>query len=90
MNEIIEYIIRFLLYGNEVAAKQVGYTADETTGLNSSNVDIDFVYEAKRRIKEVKIDNVTYETYTLSVTLSTILETVSSALKVCSTCKVLL
>ena len=30
MKEIIEYIIAFLLYGNEVAAKQVGYTADES------------------------------------------------------------
>ena len=29
MNEIIEYIITFLLYGNANAAKQVGYTADE-------------------------------------------------------------
>ena len=30
MNEIIEYIITFLLYGNKEAAKQVGYTADES------------------------------------------------------------
>ena len=30
MNEIIEYIIRFLLYGNEEAVKQVGYTSDES------------------------------------------------------------
>lgn len=29
MDEIIEYIITFLLYGNANAAKQVGYTADE-------------------------------------------------------------
>ena len=29
MNEIIEYIITFLLYGNTNAAKQIGYTADE-------------------------------------------------------------
>ena len=29
MNEIIEYIITFLLYGNANEAKQVGYTADE-------------------------------------------------------------
>ena len=29
MKEIVEYIISFLLYGNEDAAKQVGYTADE-------------------------------------------------------------
>ncbi len=29
MNEIIEYIITFLLYGNANAAKQVGYTVDE-------------------------------------------------------------
>lgn len=29
MNEIIQYIITFLLYGDEEAAKQVGYTADE-------------------------------------------------------------
>ena len=30
MNEIIEYIITFLLYGNSVAAKLVGYTANES------------------------------------------------------------
>lgn len=30
MNEIIQYIINFLLYGNENAAKQVGYTDEET------------------------------------------------------------
>ena len=30
MNEIIQYIITFLLYGNEEASKLVGYTADET------------------------------------------------------------
>ena len=30
MKEIIEYIIAFLLYGNKEAAKQVGYTADES------------------------------------------------------------
>ena len=29
MKEIIDYIIRFLLYGNVEAAKQVGYTANE-------------------------------------------------------------
>ncbi len=29
MKEIVDYIIQFLLYGNEEAAKQVGYTADE-------------------------------------------------------------
>ena len=29
MKEIIDYIIRFLLYGNAEAAKQVGYTANE-------------------------------------------------------------
>jgi hypothetical protein len=29
MNEVIEYIITFLLYGNEEAAKLVGYKADE-------------------------------------------------------------
>ena len=28
MKEIVDYIIQFLLYGNEEAAKQVGYTAD--------------------------------------------------------------
>ena len=30
MREIIEYIITFLLYGNDDAIKQVGYTADES------------------------------------------------------------
>ena len=34
MKEIIEYIITFLLYGNEEAAKQVGYTADESQWSN--------------------------------------------------------
>ena len=34
MNEIIQYIITFLLYGDEEAAKQVGYTADETLWSN--------------------------------------------------------
>ena len=29
MNEIIQYIITFLLYGNSEATQQVGYTADE-------------------------------------------------------------
>ena len=30
MNEIVEYIISFLLYGDEEAAKHVGYTADDS------------------------------------------------------------
>ena len=30
MQEVIEYIIQFLLYGNEQGVKQVGYTADES------------------------------------------------------------
>ena len=34
MNEIIQYIITFLLYNNEVAANQVGYTADESQWSN--------------------------------------------------------
>ena len=34
MNEIIQYIITFLLYGNKEAAKLVGYTADETLWSN--------------------------------------------------------
>lgn len=34
MDEIIEYIITFLLYGNANAAKQVGYTADEAEWRN--------------------------------------------------------
>ena len=34
MNEIIQYIITFLLYGNHEAAQQVGYTADETLWSN--------------------------------------------------------
>ena len=34
MKEIIDYIIQFLLYGNEQAAKQVGYTADEAEWQN--------------------------------------------------------
>ena len=34
MNEIIQYIITFLLYGDKEAAKQVGYTADETLWSN--------------------------------------------------------
>ena len=29
MQEVVEYIIQFLLYGNEQGAQQVGYTADE-------------------------------------------------------------
>ena len=34
MNEIIQYIITFLLYGNKDATKQVGYTADENEWKN--------------------------------------------------------
>ena len=34
MKEIVDYIIQFLLYGNEQAAKQVGYTADEAEWQN--------------------------------------------------------
>ena len=34
MNEVIEYIIQFLLYGNEQGAQQVGYTADESLWAN--------------------------------------------------------
>ena len=34
MNEIIQYIITFLLYDNEVAANQIGYTADESQWSN--------------------------------------------------------
>ena len=30
MNKIIEYLIRFLLYGNKEAVKQVGYTNQES------------------------------------------------------------
>lgn len=40
MNEIIEYIITFLLYGNTEAAKRVGYTKDETLWGNYSLVII--------------------------------------------------
>lgn len=34
MKEIVDYIIQFLLYGNEEAAKQVGYTANEAEWQN--------------------------------------------------------
>ena len=34
MSDIIQYIITFLLYGNDEAAKQVGYTADESQWSN--------------------------------------------------------
>ena len=34
MQEVIEYIIQFLLYGDEQGAKQVGYTADESLWSN--------------------------------------------------------
>ena len=34
MKDIVDYIIQFLLYGNEEAAKQVGYTADEAEWQN--------------------------------------------------------
>ena len=34
MKEVIEYIIQFLLYGNEQGAQQVGYTADESLWAN--------------------------------------------------------
>lgn len=34
MKEIVDYIIQFLLYGNEEAAKQVGYTPDEAEWQN--------------------------------------------------------
>ena len=34
MKEIVDYIIQFLLYGNEEAAKQVGYTADKAEWQN--------------------------------------------------------
>lgn len=34
MSDIIQYIITFLLYGNDEAAKQVGYTADESQWRN--------------------------------------------------------
>ena len=34
MKEIIDYIIQFLLYGNEQAAKQVGYTVNEAEWQN--------------------------------------------------------
>ena len=34
MKEAIEYIIQFLLYGNEQGAQQVGYTADESLWAN--------------------------------------------------------
>ena len=34
MQEVIEYIIQFLLYGNEQGAKLVGYTADDSQWLN--------------------------------------------------------
>ena len=34
MQEVVEYIIQFLLYGNEQGAQQVGYTADESLWAN--------------------------------------------------------
>ena len=34
MKEVVDYIIQFLLYGNEEAAKQVGYTANEAEWQN--------------------------------------------------------
>ena len=34
MQEVIDYIIQFLLYGNEQGAKLIGYTADESLWAN--------------------------------------------------------
>ena len=50
MNEIIEYIITFLLYGNANAAKQVGYTADEAEWHNYRVVIIPNGYWGKEII----------------------------------------
>jgi len=61
MNEIIEYIITFLLYGNANAAKQVGYTADEAEWHNYCVVIVPNGYLGKEivmpNLGEVKTEN---------------------------------
>ena len=60
MNEIIQYIITFLLYDNEVAANQVGYTADESQWSNYRVVIVPNGHLGKEivmpNLEEVKVE----------------------------------
>ncbi len=60
MNEIIQYIITFLLYDNEVAANQVGYTADESQWSNYRVVIVPNGHLGKKivmpNLEEVKVE----------------------------------
>ena len=60
MNEIIQYIITFLLYDNEVAANQVGYTADESQWSNYHVVIVPNGHLGKEivmpNLEEVKVE----------------------------------
>lgn len=61
MNEIIQYIITFLLYDNEVATNQVGYTADESQWSNYRVVIVPNGHLGKEivmpNLEEVKVES---------------------------------
>ena len=56
MQEVIEYIIQFLLYGDEQGAKQVGYTADESLWSNYRVVVLPNGFMGKQIVRPSEAD----------------------------------
>ena len=56
MQEVIEYIIQFLLYGNEQAVKQVGYTTDESLWSNYRVVVVPNGHMGKQIVLPTEVD----------------------------------
>ena len=56
MQEVIEYIIQFLLYGNEQAVKQVGYTTDESLWSNYRVVIVPNGHMGKQIVLPTEVD----------------------------------
>ena len=56
MQEVIEYIIQFLLYGNEQAVRQVGYTTDESLWSNYRVVVVPNGHMGKQIVLPTEVD----------------------------------
>ena len=56
MQEVIEYIIQFLLYGNEQAVKQLGYTTDESLWSNYRVVVVPNGHMGKQIVLPTEVD----------------------------------
>ena len=71
MNDIIQYIITFLLYGNNETAKQVGYTANEAEWNHYRLVIVPSGHFGGEIVlpdlEEVKVESITLKEKTISV-----------------------